>query len=294
MNDAHDNAPGQPAAETLPAPVFSVPPRRGRALGPATRTIAVTSGKGGVGKTQLSANLAVALGRGGARVLLVDADLGLASLDLALGVRPKRDVREVISGAREVSEVLVRGPNGVTLLPACPGRYDLANLGARERNALTTAVDRVARDYDVLLVDTGAGIGSNAVEFAAWADDVILVVTPDPVSVRDAYAMAKVLHRRAGVDRVSVVASQVTSPQQAIEVHERLSAIVRQFFLLEVHYLGLVPLDAAVRHATAACEPVTIGAPTSPAARAYESLAARLLPQPGALAADGAERRLSC
>ena len=242
----------------------------------ARRVIAVTSGKGGVGKTQVSANLAVSLARSGKRVLLMDADLGLASLDLALGVTPRHDLLSVLTGERSIDDILVDAPLGVQLIPACPGRYDVANLDSAQRAALWDLIVEVAQDFDALIIDTGAGIGSNAVGFASYADDVLLVTTPDPTSLRDAYAMAKVLHRRAGRDRIHVVANQVQSEREGAEIHDRMNAIVRRFLMLELAYLGAVPRDEVVRECVALGQPVVLRSPTSLAGRALETLARRL------------------
>jgi flagellar biosynthesis protein FlhG len=251
-----------------------------RATFSARRSIAVTSGKGGVGKTQVSANLAVALARQGHRVLVLDADLGLASQDLVLGVTPHSDLLALLERGLPASEVLVEGPAGVMLLPACPGRYEMANLGGAERDRLVAAVDAIAKDFDVLVVDTGAGLGSNSVAFAALADEVIIVATPDPTSLRDAYAMAKVLHRRGGVERVGVVANQVGSDQEGREVHARLAGIVERFLDLELDYLGGIRRDEAVRRAVGAGLPFVLGAPESQPARVLREIAKRLGPTP--------------
>jgi len=242
-------------------------------------TIAVTSGKGGVGKTQISANLAVSLARAGLSVVVLDADLGLASMDLAFGVRPEADLRDVLEGKMSMREVLVEGPAGVKLVPACPGRYDMANLPPTERRRLLDAVSDVAAEFDVLLIDTGAGIGGNAVAFASHADEVVLVTTPDPTAVRDAYAMTKVLHRRSGVDRIRLVANQVHSETEGAEIHQNLDAIVRRFLTLELDYLGAVPRDQDVVDAVRSGEPFVLGSPSCPASRALNAITRRLLPQ---------------
>ncbi|MBI2896004.1 MAG: MinD/ParA family protein [Deltaproteobacteria bacterium] len=249
-----------------------------RASSSPTRTIAVTSGKGGVGKTQIAANLAVGLAQKGLKVVLLDADLGLASLDLALGLKPQFDLRSVLDGEKNIDEILLEGPAGVHLVPACPGRYEMANLNGTERAALANAVDEVAKKFDVLVIDTGAGIGGNAVTFASAADDVLLVTTPDPTAVRDAYAMAKVLNRRSGLERIHLVSNQVASEAEGLELHSRLDAIVRRFLTLELGYLGCIPRDESVRQACAAGEPFVLRSPSSVAARATEGLVRRLGP----------------
>lgn len=244
-------------------------------------TIAVTSGKGGVGKTQVSANVGVALAKQGElSVLLLDADLGLASLDLALGLQPVNDLRSVLSGQCKIEDILIEGPCGVKLIPACPGRYEMANIGTKERRALIEAVEEVAEGFDVLVIDTGAGIGSNAVDFAAYADEVFLVCTPDPTSLRDAYAMAKVLHRRAGLDRIQVVANQVVNDAEGAALYDRIDGIVRRFLTLEMKYLGSIPRDEKVREAVSSGTPFVLGAASGVAARAIETIVRRLLPLP--------------
>jgi len=246
-------------------------PRDGR-----PHVIAVTSGKGGVGKTQIAANVGVGLALLGRHVLLLDADLGLASLDLALGVHPQRTLLSVLTSECRVSDIVVPGPAGVDLVPACPGRYDVANLDAAQRARLWDLVEEAAVGYDALIIDTGAGIGSNAVGFASYADDVLLVTSPDPSSLRDAYAMAKVLHRRGGVDEVSVVANEVATERQGAEIYGRMNQVVRRFLTLELGYLGAVPGDDAVREAVALGHPFTLRKPDSRAAVAMGHIVRRL------------------
>lgn len=240
-------------------------------------SIAVTSGKGGVGKTQLSANLALALAQRGLKVLLLDADLGLAGLDLALGVTPTYTLSDVLDGKCTPEEIIVEGPCGLRLLPACPGRYEMANLSPSERDMLTNAIDECAESYDVLLTDTGAGINSNSVSFAAGADEVILVATPDPTSMRDAYAMAKVLAKRAGVETLRFVANQVNSEAQAAEQHDTLRGLIRRFLPVDLAYLGCIPRDELVRQGAASGSPFLLKSPEAHAARAIQAIAQRLL-----------------
>lgn len=245
--------------------------------GSGPRTIAVTSGKGGVGKTQVSANLSVGLAMAGKRVLVLDADLGLASLDLAFGLNPEYNLLSVLTGERTLDQILIEGPKGVHLIPACPGRYDVANLDSGQRARLWSLVEEVAVDFDVLIIDTGAGIGSNAVGFASYADEVVLVTTPDPTSLRDAYAMAKVLHRRAGLDHIQLLANQVNGEYDGAQIHSRMNAIVRRFLTLELDYLGAIPRDRAVREGGALGEPFLLRTPRGNAAQAMSTVVRRIL-----------------
>jgi len=273
----HDQGPvdGLRLARASQAPARH-PPRRARAIDTA-RSIAVTSGKGGVGKTQLSANLAISLARRGQSVLLLDADLGLASLDLALGVHPGHDLLAVVRGQRRLHEIIVEAAEGVHLVPACPGRYDMADLPNDEREQLHAALRELAAEYDCVIIDTGAGIGANTVGFAALGSEILLVTTAEPTSLRDAYAMAKVLHKRAGVDAIRVIANQVSCEAAGLEVYERLSGIACRFLSIELDYLGCVPWDAAVPRAVTQGRPYVVSAPHSKASRALETVVNKLI-----------------
>jgi flagellar biosynthesis protein FlhG len=260
------------------APSWESAPRVVAARGQSPRlSLAITSGKGGVGKTQLAANLGVAFAQRGLRTLMMDADLGLAGLDLALGVKPEYTLQDVLEGKRKPEEIVIEGPCGLRLLAACPGRYEMANLAPGERDGLTNAIDECAQSYDILLTDTGAGINSSSVSFAASADEVILVATPDPQSMRDAYAMVKVLAKRGGVETIRFVANQVNSESQAAELHDTLRGLIRRFLTTDLTYLGCVPRDEVVRMGAASGSPFLLKSPDGVAARAIQSIAQRLL-----------------
>lgn len=241
-----------------------------------TRTIAVTSGKGGVGKTQVAANLAVSFAQRGHRVLVVDADMGLASLDLVLGVQPKADLLSVVRGEAALEDILVQGPAGVELASGCPGRYEMANLDARGRSLIWEALETLADRYDLIIVDTAAGIGASSVSFASWAHEILVVATGDPSSIRDAYAMTKVLHRRAGVTRLELIANAVNDEAHGLEVHESIDVVVRRFLPVGLGYLGCLPRDEAVRTAVVAREPFVLRSPGAPASRALSFLVRQL------------------
>ena len=169
----------------MPRPTEADRRARQRAPGAPLR-IAVTSGKGGVGKTTVASNLAAIWARSGRRTLVVDGDLGLACMDLALGIKPRNDLVDVLEGSASVDDVLVASPFGMQLLPAASGRFDAATLGASARAALLRAIDAVAARFEVVIVDTGAGIGATTVELAGSADEVVLVTTAEPAALRDA------------------------------------------------------------------------------------------------------------
>jgi flagellar biosynthesis protein FlhG len=178
--------------------VVAEPGGRARRVAGGVRSIAITSGKGGVGKTCITVNLARALARGGRRVLLIDADLGLANVDTLLGLHPRATLRQVVAGERALEDVLIDGPGGIKIVPAASGFEDMARLGGREICFLLAQFDALARDFDVALIDTGAGISPAVLCFALAADEKLIVTTPEPTALTDAYALLKVLATRYG------------------------------------------------------------------------------------------------
>ncbi len=281
MSSAHQArmlADGRHAAELLEPRVEQL--RRVSAIRRASRrasVIAVTSGKGGVGKSQIALNCSVVLAEQGLKVLLVDADLGLATLDVLLGVRPVADLGEVVAGSASIEDVLIScGPN-LTLLPAAPGRYDTANVGAAERARIRGYVEEVAMGFDVVLVDTGAGIGATTIDFVGFADDALIVLTPDPVALRDAYATAKILYRRLGLERVYTVANLVSSVDEGEALAQSFREITSRFLPVSVMNLGVIPTCQLLRDSTFAGAPHLTRQPDSHASRALRACA-RALP----------------
>ncbi len=244
------------------------------------RVIAVSSGKGGVGKTSIVSNLAITFARQGARVLAMDGDLGLANLDIALGLKPDLNLLDLFDETATIDEILTQGPEGVTLLPGCSGRYDLANLGERDRYKLFQAVDTLEDQFDLLLIDTGAGINSNAVGFASAAQTIVMVADPDPTSLADAYAFIKVMAMECGTKKVQLIANRVAGAREGEEVYDRLSTLSNRFLGVGVEYLGYVNNDAAIARATRERVPVVVGYPSSLASQRLQSIASKILALP--------------
>ncbi|MGC3998702.1 MAG: MinD/ParA family protein [Anaeromyxobacter sp.] len=206
------------------------------------RVVAVTSGKGGVGKTHISANLAVLAAKAGRRVLLIDADLGLANADIVLGICPTRHLGHLLDGSASAEEVLTEGPRGIRVLGASSGIQSLTALTDEQKLTLVSAFEPLDDRFDLVIVDCGAGIGDNVLFFAGAAQEALLVVSPEPTSLSDAYATVKVLSQDAGVSHFSVVANQAAD-FQGRDVFRRLTQVTDRFLDARLKYLGNVPRD---------------------------------------------------
>lgn len=252
------------------------------------RTLVVTSGRDGVGKSNLAANLAVAFCQRGARVVLVDADLARANLDLLLGVHPRWDLSHVLAGEKSVDEVVVTGPAGVTLVPAAAGQPDLTELDDYRRELLLRSLSVVDENADLIVVDTASGMNRHTLELCRAAHDLIVVATPEMTSFSEAYGLVKTLQREGALMRSPrLVVNMATSADEAGEATQRMQLFARHFLRLEVEAVGTIPFDPAVPRAVRAQEPVLTAWPDSPAAVAYRALAARLWkPVPSGPGAD--------
>ncbi len=244
--------------------------------GPAARVIAVTSGKGGVGKTNVAVNLAVAAAQGGRRVILVDLDLGLANADVVLGVRPTATLAHVLSGRRDVADALTPA-HGIQLLAGASGLEAIANLDDEARGRLQEALERLHRRADLIVVDTGAGISRNVIEFAATADETIVVTTPEPTSLVDAYATIKLLAGRECGGPVRVLVNQAWDREEADRVSAGIVTVAQRFLGRRVDRLGYVLRDEAVGRAVRVKIPLMIGEPRSLAAGCLRNVAGRVM-----------------
>ncbi len=237
------------------------------------RVIAVTGGKGGVGKTNVSVNLAVALADMGRRTMLLDADLGLANIDVVLGLHPEYDLSHVLSGERTLAEVVVEGPSGLLVVPASSGIQKMAELGPAEHAGLVRAFSDIGRDLDVLVVDTAAGISDSVVTFSRAAQEVIVVVCDEPASITDAYALIKLLNREYGMNRFRVLANMVRSPQEGQALYDKICRVTDRYLDVMLGYAGSLPYDECLRKAVRGQKPVVHAFPRSAVARAFKNLA---------------------
>jgi flagellar biosynthesis protein FlhG len=264
-----------PGAGPSPAAESDHPARWAR---PHVRTIAITSGKGGVGKSHFAVNLAVALGTLGARVLLVDADLGEPSLDLLLGVHPRHDLQHWLCGEKNLEDLVVDGPAGVRLVPGGTGAPELAELDDYRRECLLRGLGQLEADVDLILLDTASGVTRQSVAFALAADETVVLTTPEMPAFADAYALVKRLAQSGIAQPPHLVVSMAAGPDEAEETAHRIRVVARRFLQMDLSSWGAVPLDAAVPRAARLQEPVVTAFPDAPAAGAYRAMAAELWP----------------
>jgi len=279
------------------------PPKAGRILhsppvegaepaGLRPRALAVTSGKGGVGKTSISVNLAISLAQMGQRVTLFDADLGMANAEVLMGLVPPYSLYDVLYGGLTIEEVAVRGPLGINVISGGSGLVEMANLDRERRRHLLDVLSRAGRDDDFIIVDTGAGIGKNVLGFVAAAREVIVVITPEPTSLTDAYALIKVLDRFDVHREVGVVVNRAADQREAGRVFGRLLAVVERFLSIKLNSLGWIPEDRAVALAVKNQQPFVLANPASAASRSMAGVAGALLQKETPAAAGGFWSRL--
>ena len=237
------------------------------------QVVAVTGGKGGVGKTNVSVNLGVALCKLGRRVTLLDADLGLANVDVLLGLKPRRNLADVLEGHATLAEVVVPGPSGLRIVPAASGTQAMVQLGPREHAGLISAFSEIAHQMDVLIVDTAAGISDEVISFLLAAQEIIVVVCNEPTSITDAYALIKVLNSQYGVKRVRVLANMVRSQQEGKSVFAKLVTVTERFLEVTLEYAGWIPFDEHVRRAVQRQRSVVDAYPSSKASQSFMELA---------------------
>ncbi len=240
------------------------------------QVIAVTSGKGGVGKTSTSVNLAISMAMDGRRVMLLDGDLGLANIDVMLGLQPQRNLSHVLDGSCALEDTIIPGPAGVMVVPASSGKRNMAELAPAEHAGLVRAFSELRRPLDTLIVDTAAGIADSVITFSQASQEIIVVVTNDPQSLTDAYALIKVLSRDHGVRRFHVLSNMTHTPAEAREIFENLRRVSERFLNVTLIDIGTVPSDEWLRRAVRRQRAVVEAYPSAHSARAYRDLARRV------------------
>ncbi len=244
------------------------------------KIITVTSGKGGVGKTNISVNLAIYLAGAGYRTCLFDADMGLANVNILLGIYPEDNLADVIAGKKQLKDIVLKNVNGIDIIPGSSGVAKMAELPAETLHDLAQSFTEID-DYDYVIFDTSAGISKNVLSFCLSASEVVLVITPEPTSLTDAYALMKVLSLNGFTKTARVVVNQSKSPKIAQAAYTKLKDTVRKFLGVQLSPLGTVVADARVLEAVAAQQPLMVLYPNSQAARCIRSVGKNLLEKAG-------------
>ncbi len=242
----------------------------------AVRVIAVTGGKGGVGKSNVSVNLAIALSKLGQKVMLLDADLGLANVDIMLGLKAEKNLADVLDGQCELKDIVIQGPAGLQIIPASSGTKNMAELSSVQHAGIIQAFSEIGQDLDFLIVDTAAGITDMVVNFVQASQEVLAVVCDEPTSITDVYALMKVLNRDHQIVRFHVLANMVKNSQEGRALFTTLSGVCNRFLDVTLDYLGSIPFDDNVRKSVKKQKPLIEAFPRSPAALAIKSLAKKV------------------
>ena len=244
------------------------------------KVIAVTGGKGGVGKTNVSLNTAIALAQQGKRVLVLDADLGLANVDVMLGLRVKRNLSHVLSGECELDDIIIEGPAGINVIPATSGTKSMVDLSPAEHAGLIRAFSDMKTPFDILIVDTAAGISDMVLSFNRAAQDVVLVVVDEPTSITDCYALMKLLSREHGVFKFKVVANMVRTPNEGQQLFNKLTKVTDRFLDVSLDLAAVIPFDENIRKSVRKQKAIVEAFPQSPAAVAFTGLARKICQWP--------------
>lgn len=245
-----------------------------------SRVITVTSGKGGVGKSSIAVNLAIALSRLGKRVVIIDADFGLANIEVMLGIRPTYNLADLMFRGKNLSDIITPGPENIGFISGGSGIQELTNLSKDQIIYLIRKLVELDQTADIVIIDTGAGIADSVLEFVAASSEILLVATPEPTSITDAYALLKTLNRKSefSVDDtvIKIIANRVTPDENGEEIYEKLSIVVSKFLKLKLEYLGQIPVDNSVSKAVIRQKPAICDYPNSSFSKTITSFAGKL------------------
>ncbi len=245
-----------------------------------SRIVAVSSGKGGVGKTNCVANLALFYASLNKKVLILDADLGLSNIDVLFGIAPKYNLKHVLFGEKRIRDIIVTGPLGIMIFPASSGVRELTELNERQRLRLLAELDNFDLPFDIFLIDTGAGISDNVLFFCSAAQETVVVVTPEPTSIADAYALVKVLSRDFGEKHFRILVNTARSEKEAFDTFRKLAIVADKFLNLSIDYLGYLPYDQHVKDAIIAQKGFIAMYPNSTFSKRLASVGKKLLDNP--------------
>lgn len=245
------------------------------------KVIAISGGKGGVGKTQVAVNLACSLSQQGKRCVLFDADFGLSNVDIALGLKPKQTLLDVVEGRASVESILLEGPYGLQVLPGASGMERMAELTPAESYGLIQDFMSFYEDYDYLIVDMAAGIANSVVRLGAACDEIIVVVCDDPASMTDAYAMIKVLNKVYHIDKFKILANRVIGASQGEQIFAKLTKVTDIYLNVLLQYIGYIQEEPLVKKSLKKQQALVCAYPTSKGAMGYMKLAHELMSNPG-------------
>lgn len=241
-----------------------------------TKTISVTSGKGGVGKSTLVTNLSLALAQKNKRVLILDGDLGLANVDIMFGIRSTGNVEQVLSGHRAIDEIIIDVAPNISLIPGGSGIYGLQNTTLLQKKMLLDQINQLPQSYDYMLIDTASGIDDNVLYLNSAAHEIVVVLTPDPSSLADAYALIKVMNKKYQEHKFSVVTNLVTDEKEGLALFKRLSDVSQKFLNVSLDYKGSIPSDLELRKATKSQQLIVREQPHSVSSQAIRKLSEKL------------------
>ena len=243
----------------------------------ASRVIAVASGKGGVGKTNVSVNLGVALQKMDKKVLLLDADMGMANVDVLIGVTPRYNIGHVLENKCDIEDALISGPENLTVLPGSSGIDDFIDMNIYKIKQLLKLSSHLEENYDIIIIDIGAGAHKGVVNFIRAADEVIVVLTPEPTAIMDAYSLIKILSKNDVKPKLNLIVNQVDNDKEGDEVSKRISNVIKDYLDLEISITSYIPYDNTLREAVKKQKPIVNLYPRSSAGRAFTKTAGQLI-----------------
>ncbi|MFW6381865.1 MAG: MinD/ParA family protein [Bacillota bacterium] len=243
----------------------------------ASRVIAVASGKGGVGKTNVSVNLGVALQKMDKKVLLLDADMGMANVDVLIGVTPRYNLSHVLENKCEIEDALISGPENLTILPGSSGIDDFINMNMYKIKQLLKLSSHLEENYDIIIIDIGAGAHKSVVNFIKASDEVIVVLTPEPTAIMDAYSLIKILSKNKIRPKLNLIVNQVDNDKEGDEVSKRIGNVIKDYLNLDISITSYIPYDNSLREAVKKQKPIVDLYPRSRAGKAFTKTAGQLI-----------------
>lgn len=245
------------------------------------RVITVTSGKGGVGKSNMSVNMAIQLSRLGKKVIILDADFGLANVEVMLGTRPKYNMADMIFGGKDIRDVICKGPENIGFISGGSGIKELSNLSKDQISGIINMMYGLDSLADIIIIDTGAGISDAVIDMVLASSEVLLVTTPEPTSITDAYALLKTINETPGFNaentRIRMIGNRTLNMSDGYDLYNKLNSVVERFLNMKMEYLGAVPFDVNLTKAVMRQQPVSIAYPNTPAVKSIKAMAKTLI-----------------